>query len=215
VEVLVVAAIVAGACGEHDYVDLRPQDLTAIQASVPETFLGQASVLLDDGDWLITGGPESAPSDQLTILQPDGKRTAPQRSLRSARTAHSATVLPDGSVLIFGGVGQDGTFIAAESIEPAGFTSEPMANLQGKERRNHTSTLLPDGRVLVVGGRTERGLDAEAFLWNPATKSMETCGQLEHGRERHTAQLLPTGMVLIAGGKTSEGSVTVSAAGIG
>src|SRR3954454_20060394 len=75
--------------------------------------------------------------------------------LATARSQHSATLLPNGNVLIAGGVqsSSNGTRVLAstELYDPASGRFAPAANMT-TTRRLHTATLLPDGRVLIAGG---------------------------------------------------------------
>src|SRR5438552_19113802 len=78
------------------------------------------------------------------------------------RTRHTATLLPDGRVLLVGGQRFDfhdgGVFPGrpgdAEIYEPKANRS-PATSLMGVSRLGQTATLLPDGRVRVVGGQAE------------------------------------------------------------
>lgn len=70
-----------------------------------------------------------------------------------------------------------------------------------RQRAAHTATLLPDARVLVAGGFAgdENSL-ASAEVFNPATSTFASAGDMNAARAGHTATLLPSGKVLIAGG---------------
>src|SRR5215470_660778 len=73
-------------------------------------------------------------------------------SLNAARHSHTATLLPDGKVLIAGGVGRIvGITDSAELYDPATGSNQPTGSLNIL-RRNHTATLLLNGKVLVAGG---------------------------------------------------------------
>jgi N-acetylneuraminic acid mutarotase len=120
---------------------------------------------------------------------------------------HSATLLPDGRVLIAGGRGSDhsGAFnypatAVAEIFDPTTGTWSETGYLS-VGRKQHTATLLPDGRVLVAGGADEvfNSLDSTE-IYDPSTGIWSPTGNLQHGRRRHTATLLPDGRVLVAGG---------------
>src|SRR5437762_3110096 len=73
------------------------------------------------------------------------------------RTAHAATALTDGRILITDGRDSAGNIVAvSEIIDPATETSTASATLT-TPRVDHTSTLLADGRVLVAGGSNGSG----------------------------------------------------------
>jgi len=78
-------------------------------------------------------------------------------------------------------------------------------------RFGHTATLLPNGKVLVTGGCTASNCSTDAAvseLYNPASNSWSTTGNLNTARYYHTAVLLKTGKVLAIGG--SAGTITSS-----
>src|SRR2546430_7291023 len=68
------------------------------------------------------------------------------------RTAHAATALSDGRILITGGRDSAGNIVAVSEIfDPATETSTAGATLT-TPRVDHTATLFADGRGLVAGG---------------------------------------------------------------
>jgi hypothetical protein len=124
-------------------------------------------------------------------------------SLNAARDFHTATLLPDGRVLVAGGYGSGAVPLAsAEVYDPATGVWSTTGGLNAA-RREHTATLLPDGRVLVAGGLSSGGCLASAEVYDPAgdggAGAWSTTGSLYRGREEHTATLLPDGRVLVAG----------------
>src|SRR3954452_12870109 len=73
-------------------------------------------------------------------------------SLNTARTAHTATLLPSGKVLVAGGRDANGDALAsAELYDPLTGAWTPTGSLN-TARFDHTATLLPNGKVLVAGG---------------------------------------------------------------
>ena len=92
-------------------------------------------------------------------------------SLNAAREEHTATLLPNGKVLVAGGY--DGfTLSSAELYDPATGSWSNTGSL-GTARRFHTATLLPSGKVLVAGGYNVGGFST-AELYDPATGSWST-----------------------------------------
>jgi WD40 repeat protein len=127
-------------------------------------------------------------------------------SLNTAREYHTATLLPDGKVLVAGGYDGNGFMLAsAELYHPASGTWGATGSLH-TERDFHTATLLPNGKVLVAGGFTfTSGFIASAELYDPATGTWTATGSLATAHYLHTATLLPNGKVLVAGGADSSG----------
>ncbi len=116
------------------------------------------------------------------------------------RKDQTATRLPDGTVLIAGGVGtaEAQLFLCAvpqEIYDPAAGTfAVTDSTLLGT---GQTATLLQTGKVLIVGGTAN---PSGAWLYDPATGTLTATGSLNTPRQNHTATLLPDGRVLIAGG---------------
>jgi MBG domain (YGX type)/Immunoglobulin domain/Galactose oxidase, central domain len=123
-----------------------------------------------------------------------------------ARTAHAATALTDGRILITGGRDSAGNIVAVSEIfDPATETSTAGATLT-TPRVDHTATLLPNGKVLVAGGTGASGSLTSAEIFdpaNPAAGFRVLSASMGAARTRHTATLLNNGTVLIAGGDTA------------
>jgi hypothetical protein len=123
------------------------------------------------------------------------------------RYRHQAVPLPDGSVLILGGL--DASGMPVDVVElftlDAGFTVvgtlPPNAGLL-----DFSATVLPDGRVLIAGGtRTDGGgAEGSAFIARldpvDGTVDIVATDRLGTPRAGHQATLLSDGSVLIAGG---------------
>jgi hypothetical protein len=82
-------------------------------------------------------------------------------TLVAPRGIHTATLLPDGRVLVIGGVSHaEGDPVASrtssEIWDPATSSFAADADM-GHPRSGHTATPLSDGRILVVGGDTGFG----------------------------------------------------------
>ena len=134
--------------------------------------------------------------------------------LHAVRNGPTATLLPNGQVLVAGGEDDySNPLSSAELYNPATGTWTTTSNSLNAARAFHTATLLPNGQVLVAGGVniiTDVVLSS-AELYNPATGTWTTTSNsLNTGRYYHTASLLPNGLVLVAGGFTR--SVELSSA---
>jgi hypothetical protein len=177
---------------------------------------GHTATLLPSGKVLVAGGYEykgGSPSafPAITELYDPAARTwSTTGSLNHPRTGHTATLLPDGKVLIAGGNrlengGNSGTGIA-ELYDPATGTWTQTGTLV-KARVGHTATLLPGNKVLVTGGvkidaptSTVNDIQSSAELYDSSTGTWSATGSLLLVRAGHTATLLANNKVLIAGG---------------
>jgi len=126
---------------------------------------------------------------------------APTGSMTTARSLHSATLLPNGQVLLAGGTASSNGALASAELYDPGTGTFRSAGTMTTARRLHSATLLPDGRVLIIGGDREGGTAlASAELFDPATGIFSATGSLRSARVGHTAILLATGNVLVVGG---------------
>ena len=164
-----------------------------------------AATLLSDGKVLVTerGSAE--------LYDPASRTWTSTGNLNVARDSYTATLLANGKVLVAGGAGGavgSNDFNSAELYDPATGTWTLTGSMKDA-RRSHTATLLPDGKVLVAGGFfdipnsiLQSGSPlSSAELYDPASGTWTTTGQLTEARYDHTATLLPDGKVLIAGGR--------------
>ncbi len=137
-------------------------------------------------------------------------------SLKVARGEDTATLLPNGQVLVAGGADYNWNgYASAELYNP--LTGKWMfTGSMNSPRLYHTATLLPNGQVLVIGGSANLAswpppALASAELYNPSTGTWTSTGSLKTGRYSHMAVLLPNGKVLVVGGEMTSGAYTPSA----
>jgi hypothetical protein len=199
--------------------------------------LGQTSAApLPGGRVLVVGETDALELFDASTSGPAARPPAPRHGLAGtvtpieppavARFGHTATLLPDGRVLVVGGTKDRGlpfiapdAFDSAEIYDPGTGTWSPTgALIQG--RMNHTATLLHDGRVLVTGGEVpvvaaaDGSTSSEAIdsaeVYDPVTGRFTPTGPMKVARGavsrccgqllRHTATLLADGRVVVAGG---------------
>src|SRR5438093_9082629 len=122
--------------------------------------------------------------------------------LNKARAEHTATLLPNGTVLIAGGKDVAGQpLTSAEIYNPVTGVYTVVSSPPPTPVSGHTATGLNDGTVLLAGGTGDGGLPVNAaVLYDPATDTFAALDPLSTPRARHTATLLRDGKVLIAGG---------------
>src|SRR5947207_2438884 len=88
--------------------------------------------------------------------------------LNTARYLHTATLLPNGKVLVAGGQNGGGFLVSSELYDPAAGTWAATTGPLNTARYAHTATLLPNGKVLVAGGQNGGGYLGSSELYDPA-----------------------------------------------
>lgn len=132
-------------------------------------------------------------------------------SVSSTREKHASTLLPDGKVLVAGGIAGPAWVqqVSSDLYDPAtGLWSATGALSTG--RISHTSTLLPNGKVLVTGGQGASGILSSGELYDPAAGTWATTGTMTSMRIAHKATMLPNGKVLVTGGSSGAAGLTSS-----
>ena len=126
-------------------------------------------------------------------------------SMATARAGHTATLLPNGQVLVAGGLNSS-ALASAELYDPAtGIWT--VTGCMATARIGQTATLLPNAQVLVAGGiylSPERRVGM-AELYDPASGSWTATASLLPARYAHKATLLRNGRVLVSGGDSQYG----------
>jgi hypothetical protein len=162
---------------------------------------------------LAAGFPSSAKAQQGTFV-PTGSM-----SVSPAPNSATATLLPNGKVLIAGGsdVVSGSAVSSAELYDPATGQFTLTGNMTAA-RAGHTATLLKTGKVLIAGGEGPQttstptclcllvGPGTAGELYDPTTETFTATGVMASAMIGHTANLLNDGTVLLAGGEVCEGS---------
>jgi N-acetylneuraminic acid mutarotase len=125
--------------------------------------------------------------------------------MTTSRTGQSATLLPDGKVLVAGGF--NASFLPVSSAELYNPATGKWAatGSMSTPREGHDATLLPNGDVLVTAGVETAGVFSELYnpatgQWSTATGGLQACGTATECRFGSSAALLGTGKVLVTGG---------------
>ncbi len=156
--------------------------------------------LLAGGDSGTIGGV-IATLASAEIFDLAGSQFTATGSMAQARSRHAAAPLPDGRVLVTGGLvpaggGATDETQTTEIFDPVAGTFSPGPDMT-VARFNHSAIALDDGRVLVLGGNRRRS----AEVYDPATGAFTAVGDMEvvHGLG-HRAVKLAGGKVLVLGG---------------
>ena len=162
------------------------------------------ATLLPDGKVLVAGGFGSNGELNLVLntaetYDPELDTWTPAAPLHHARENHTATLLPNGKVLVAAGHGAD-YLNSAELYDPASDTWTDTGSLS-EARQEHQAVMLDNRQVLVVGGTGYTATEmASAELYNPGSGEWSATGPLNMGRLWFTATLLDNGQVLAASG---------------
>ncbi|HEX5504057.1 MAG TPA: kelch repeat-containing protein [Thermomicrobiales bacterium] len=142
---------------------------------------GHTTTLLADGTVLVAGGSigqgeaPTAPTAAVERYDPRVNRWTPAASLPAARAYQGAARLPDGRVLVFGGLTAppdrpyDTTPVATAVVyDPATDRWAPAASMATPRALGLRAVTLTDGRVLVIGGEAPPRDHPTAELYDPA-----------------------------------------------
>jgi len=207
---------IAGTVGLQDALSALAgfQDVTKAFA-----FGGTGNILTTNGlaDIANNGGHvyPIAPLATINSAIPKGAPAAVNTFASSANTATmsftrdypSATLLPNGKVLIAGGFpGGAPQSSTTELYDPASDTFSPGPSMNVGHLYS-TTTLLPNGKVLIAGGVDKNGHNlASTELYDPVSNTFAAAAgtaSMNTARAIAMATLLPNGKVLIAGGYQS------------
>jgi len=178
--------------------------------------LGPTASLLPNGQVLVAGGIYDAntfyDTSTAELYDPASGTWTLTGSMSTARDYHTATLLPNGKVLVACGERIDASGVTylsdTELYDPAIGTWTRSAG-SGSIGAGTSTTLLANGRVLFAGG-TDNNVNelSSAALYDPAHSTWATVATPSTSRAAPTATLLPNGQMLVAGG--SDGTNTLA-----
>jgi N-acetylneuraminic acid mutarotase len=122
--------------------------------------------------------------------------------LKIARSGYVINRLPDGRVLIAGGIGGGAS---AEIYDPSSRSWTRTADMTAARSRS-ASVALADGRILVAGGRNQGLSLASAEIFDPASRTWSLTGSMSTPRDWLALTRLADGRVLAAGGLDLDGT---------
>jgi hypothetical protein len=131
----------------------------------------------------------------------------PDAALPGPQCCHSLMPLPDGTLLLTGGVAAyAGAGLTGSLIYDPGTSLFSPTGALAVGRAQVPAVGLPDGRILIPGGDADPD-HRTAEIYIPADRHYIGAGAMRVMRDRHTATLLGDGTVLIAGGSYDDASL--------
>jgi hypothetical protein len=163
------------------------------------------ATLLADGRVLIAGGYgtdsySSGPLTSARLYDPTTNSWSAAASMSTPRDRATATLLPNGKVLVAGGLDNElgPPLASAEIYNPSTNTWSPTGSMAAG-RYWADATLLGNGKVLVAGGS-----HSSAELYDPSSGTWSSTGGMAVARGGYPAVLLKNGRFLAAGGDTTD-----------
>ncbi len=191
------------------------EDVASIlRGARPKLAEGQTATHLPDGRWLVLGFGVGASGEHAAMIDASGARTVLPAGTFQRRHHHSATLMPDGAVLVIGGTNSSGQLLdLVERYDPQTGISTRIEGSGLAARSGHTATLLADGRVLIAGGKSLNGaILSYSELYTPTDRSAaRAVGVISVPRDDALAGMSPTGEVLIWAGRDIDGKALASA----
>jgi hypothetical protein len=119
-------------------------------------------------------------------------------SLNLPRRLHSSVVLPNGDVLVTGGLNGFDIDSCLSSCEIYDYEKDAwrFTTSMNVGRADHHSILLKDNRVLIIGGANISSCE----IFDPITEIWKLADNLLKDRSGHTVSLLENGKVIAIGG---------------
>jgi hypothetical protein len=180
------------------------------------TRLADGRVLMLGGYQVAAGGIATATGE---VYNPATKLFTPISAPAVGRTLHTATLLPNGNVLVVGGstkfdlndvFGSLGLTLKSTAVyNPNADTWTAGPNLP-KPLFAHQATLLGSGKVLISSGVAIGdffgipipGITTECHLYDPLTNTLSLTAPIPQARAYHGQITLPSGDAIALGGAT-------------
>jgi hypothetical protein len=171
-------------------------NLNAARLDATAALLSNGTVLLAGGDGGNTG---RVPQTSAELYDPISGAFTATGSLNTARLSYTATLLPNGTVLITAGL-NGGDAVGSVELYNGATSSFTAAGHLATARFFHTATLLANGTVVIAGGLGAGTPHSSTEIYNPVAGTISPGSNMTTARKSHAATLLDNGQLLIVGG---------------
>jgi N-acetylneuraminic acid mutarotase len=188
-------------------------------SSMSEAKWLHSATLLSDGRVLVAGGENyTAPGGphfrETAYWDPATGAWTAGPLLNTGRADHEAAGLPDGRVVVIGGLSGFAVNSALASIEIFDGAIWQFGAPMSDGRFHFPLAVMQDGSLLVTGGTTAntspQTVTAGAERYDPASGAWSSGGVMNAARRMHTATTLANGHVLVTGGSNAANSLISS-----
>ena len=182
---------------------------------------GHTATLLQNDAILIVGGMKRLAYRRTSIAQGEilplgSTEWAKTSRFNWERTYHTASLLPDGTVLVAGGTGRvvlkegedeplwrgNKDLNSAEIYDPKTDEWENAPDMTYKKQLAQAIT-LEDGRVMIIGGRSGVSTLSSNEIYDPEDNSWSEVEPMMQSRMSHSAVKLIDNTILVTGGMES------------
>ena len=168
-------------------------------------------VKLQNGKVFIGGGLSNSDSalTSTEIFDPATETFTAAAPMSDGITDATASLLPNGNVLVVGGIAGGTTLNSARIYDVSSNTWSSVSSTLNHARRNAQAVSLNDGRILIAGGFDGRQGLAYLEIFDPVTNTFAPDSSLSHflqGRGGLTLHVLQDGRVALIGGNDGYGN---------
>jgi len=141
--------------------------------------MAASSVALPDGSIVLMGGRATNLADYNdTWLSTDDGATWTEMNASSgwsAREYASSVAMPDGSIVLSGGIGSGGIYEndTWRSTDDGATWTEVNASAGWTGRFDYTSVVIPDGSIVLMGGKDKAGYENDVWRYTTAGSSLQ------------------------------------------
>jgi len=199
-----------------EFFDPRSEQWSQGPALPFETSYFIAALLPSGFVWVGAGGKRDINKDpafyhrQSLLVDFTSGSFSSTKSTSTGHTAPSATLIPNGQVVLLGGQSNCEENAPNSGIELYDYLNENWTSMPASTTSSYgqTATLIQNGLILIVGGRFNNEPTSNSWIYDASTNQLYSGPHLKTARCNHTATLMMDGSLLIVGGETKVGTTS-------